>query len=96
MPNRGSVDWLGNIIYSDTDLADMRQESEAKHDRRMEQRITEQEERIIHLEEVVRGIAKDFYALQQLVGASPVESALVTSYPRLSVAQTTGHADDRR
>ena len=48
------------------------------------------------LELRIQDLGRRLAALEALVGASPVESALVTSYPRLSVAQTTGHADDRR
>jgi len=54
MPNRGSVDWLGNIIYSDTDLADMRAESEAKNDQCVERRIAELERQVQELMAIVR------------------------------------------
>jgi len=69
----------------------------------LHQRITELVTRMGALGDAIERLTKiiaaqydQIAALESLVGASPVESALVTSYPRLSVAQTTGHADDRR
>lgn len=85
MTLRGSVEWNGDVVYSDADLSDMRAESESKHDRRMERRIAELERQVAQL--------------MALVVISPTELALASRHLPYSVAiiaQSVAAADERR
>jgi hypothetical protein len=106
MSNRGAVDWLGNITYSDSDLADMRAESEAKYDQRMERRITKLVDRIGAMDGAIKALAgivaeqrTEIAELRRLVGVSPSDLALASAhlpYSDAIVAPIAAHAVDRR
>lgn len=95
MNNRGSVDWLGNIIYSDADLADMRAESEAKHDRRVSDRISALAARMGALDGAIERLTRviaiqdvRINALEAMVRPTRAEVELVTVHrPSCTTAQ---------